>query len=70
MSTETNHENPPVPPATTPPSAPATDLVPANLPKPAPGMISVMCPVGITPYALEGMGRHTPLFARVSYRPE
>lgn len=35
-----------------------------------PKRVTVLCPVGITPYAAEGLTLHHPLFARVSYRPE
>lgn len=31
--------------------------------------LSVMCPMGITPYAAEGLTLAQPLFARVSYVP-
>ncbi len=34
------------------------------------GAVTVMHPVGITPYAAEGLTLGQPLFARVTYRPQ
>lgn len=34
-----------------------------------PKIMTVMCPVGFTAYATEGLTLDKPLFARVTYRP-
>ena len=54
------------PPAATATASPAIDAAAAQ----KPGLISVMCPMGFTPYAVEGLTLDKPLFARVTYRPE
>ena len=47
------------------PPAPETGALLDRSPK----VVSVMHPVGITPYAAEGLDLGKPLFARVTYRP-
>lgn len=53
-------------------AGPATDDRPQptvpDLGETAPHIVTVMCPVGFTPYATEGLTLDKPLFARVTYR--
>ena len=70
MSAENQNENPPAQPvpANIAPAAPSS--VTERLLQRPPSMVSVMCPMGLTPYAIEGLSLTDPLFARVTYRPE
>jgi hypothetical protein len=69
MSNDILSENPPAnpAPASLAPALPASAT--ERLLRQPPGMISIMCPMGFTPYAIEGLTLDKPLFARVTYRP-
>lgn len=69
MSSENQPENPPVPPAPALASPAAPGPMSDDLLQKQPGIATVMCPMGFTPYAIEGLTLSQPLFARVTYRP-
>lgn len=69
MSAENQTEKTPAQPApaTAVPTLPGS--VTERLLQQPPGIVSVMCPMGLTPYAIEGLSLSDPLFARVTYVP-
>lgn len=48
--------------------APAAPSPAEQLTRPS-GLVTILHPAGITPYAAEGLPLTKPLFARVTYRP-
>ena len=69
MSTENQTENRPAQPAPASAAPVAPGSVTDDMLQKQPGVHSVMCPMGFTPYAIEGLKLSDPLFARVTYRP-
>jgi len=53
MSPENQTENPPAPPVPSLAAPVVTGSVTTRLLEQPPGMISVICPMGLTPYAIE-----------------